>query len=106
MGTPVPTIAWHYSKAPELFGVGVTQSTIEGTTLTETISFDKVNEPVDVKCIATNKLGISETTTTINVLGPGSPPSAIQVTSTENRIDVQWKEPHISNGEISVLVLT
>ncbi len=57
---------------------------------------------LDVNVSAENELGMDVETLKIIVLGPGSPPLDIQAVPNENRINISWKIPRITNDRLAV----
>lgn len=62
----------------------------------------RVHETSSFECRAANPLGTAAAGVRVDVLGPGSPPRDIYPIIYSNTIDIQWQEPALKNGQITV----
>ncbi|KHJ46816.1 fibronectin type III domain protein [Trichuris suis] len=94
VGNPAPTVAWYKD------GKLLEEPDDSNPTIT-LLQLEDVIQSTTYECQAENKLGKTNVSVSIIVLGPGSPPQKIQYHLVDGvNVEIEWEPPTISNGEI------
>lgn len=107
-GVPKPKIVWFWQDAAVEDGkdgfrvYNVDQMGSQNFTNSKLVA-DSTTRSGTVRCEAVNREGSDQKSLDIKIKGPGSPPVNIVPSSAGDGFKVDWTEPDITNGPITVL---